>query len=152
MHTENITLPAGDAAECFEFFIYDSGNNGLCCGNGTGLFRLAPASGNPVIAQGTIFESEVGAQFLAVTVGINELETSAEAMVYPNPAGNSLWIEVPAKSANISVINQLGQIVFENANASGKMEINTTSWPNGLYIVNISTERGVSVKKINVVK
>jgi hypothetical protein len=152
MHTENITLPAGDDAECFEFFIYDSGNNGLCCGNGTGLFRLAPASGNPVIAQGTIFESVVGAQFLAFTVGINELDTSTEPMVYPNPAGNSLWIEVATNSSNITITNQLGQIVFEKANASGKMEINTTPWPNGLYIVNIRSERGVSIKKINVIK
>ncbi len=152
MHTEDITLPAGDAAECYEFFIYDSGNNGLCCGNGTGLFRLAPASGNPIIAQGTIFESIVGAQFLASTVGINDLDASSEPMVYPNPAGNSLWVEVTTKSANISVTNQLGQIVFEKANASGKMEINTTPWPNGLYIVNIRSERGISIKKISVIK
>lgn len=149
MYTEDIELPDVD---CYEFYIYDSGGNGLCCGNGTGFFRLS--SGSNTIAQETQFGYEVAAQFDVVNVGIDDLSAAESFSVYPNPATNQLWIESPATivPSNVSIINPSGQKIFETNTTGGKMGINTTSWPAGLYIVRMETTQGMLLNKISVLK
>jgi hypothetical protein len=149
--TENITI---DNDDCYDFFIHDAAGNGLCCGNGAGFFRLAPASGNPIIAQGTQFGSEVWAQFEVFTVGTENLSLSADLKVYPNPASNNFIVEVPGtnSSYNISVLNQTGQKVFESNGSASKLEINTNNWSNGLYIVRVESKDGIRLSKINILK
>lgn len=152
LYTENFTI---DDIGCYEFYIYDAGGNGLCCGNGTGFFRLAPASGNPVIAQGTIFEYQMAAQFEVVNVGINSPEVTNDLKVYPNPAGDRFWIEVPAQNVKytVTVTNQLGQQVFSNAaNSVNKIEVDSQSWPAGIYIVSLATDKEIKAQKINIRK
>lgn len=151
MYTEDILIEEDD---CYDFFIYDSGGNGLCCGNGAGFFRLAPPSGSPVIAQGTQFGYELSAQFEVYTVGVNDLDVQSELKVYPNPAGNRFWVELPAANAKytLAVTNQIGQRVYESSATNSKIEIDTQTWPNGLYIVSVKTEQGVLISKINISK
>ncbi len=151
MYTEDILLEEDD---CYDFFIYDSGGNGLCCGNGAGFFRLAPPSGSPVLAQGTSFGYELSAQFEVYTVGVNNIANPADLKVYPNPAGNKFMIEVPASIAaySLSVANQMGQRVYEAEGLTGNVEINSQKWTNGLYIITIESEQGVLVRKMNILK
>ena len=53
-YTEEIPLP-GDG--CYEFVIYDFYEDGLCCSQGNGYYRLVDQSGN-VILQGGQFEAQ----------------------------------------------------------------------------------------------
>ncbi len=43
---------------CYTFTIYDSGNNGICCNNGTGSYSLGDAEGIDLITGGTFTASE----------------------------------------------------------------------------------------------
>jgi hypothetical protein len=43
---------------CYTFTIYDSGNNGICCNNGTGSYSLGDADGIDLITGGTFTASE----------------------------------------------------------------------------------------------
>ncbi|HLO91943.1 MAG TPA: T9SS type A sorting domain-containing protein [Lentimicrobium sp.] len=149
MYTENISL---DNEGCYEFYIYDTGGNGLCCGNGTGFFKLSPASGNPVIAQGTIFEYQMAAQFEVVNVGIHSPEITNDLKLYPNPAGNKFWIEVPKdnKKYTVSVVNQLGQKVFTSIETGDKTEVDTEDWPMGIYVVMLESDNNIKVQKISI--
>lgn len=151
MYTEDILIEEDD---CYDFFIYDSGGNGLCCGNGAGFFRLAPPSGSPVLAQGTQFGYELSAQFEVNTVGVNNPDVQSELKVYPNPAGNRFWVELAASNGKylLNVTNQMGQRVYESSGSDSKIEIDTQAWPNGLYIVSVKTEQGVLIHKINITK
>jgi len=149
MYTENI--PIQDVG-CYEFYIYDAGGNGLCCGNGTGFFRLADGPGSPIIAQGTIFEYQMAAQFEVVNVGVNDIETPGSIKVYPNPAGNRFFIEIEGNypMGIVSVTDQTGRRVYREKVSSAKLEIDTHTWPNGLYIVSIETSEGISTQKISI--
>lgn len=151
MYTENFVI---DDKGCYEFYIYDAGGNGLCCSNGTGFFRLSPASGNPVIAQGTIFEYQMAAQFEVINVGIDSPEITNDLKVYPNPASNRLWIETPDANVKytVTIMNQLGQNVYTSISKESKTEVNTSGWPEGIYVVTLSSENSIRVQKINIHK
>jgi hypothetical protein len=43
---------------CYTFTIYDSGNNGICCNNGTGSYSLGDSEGIDLITGGTFTASE----------------------------------------------------------------------------------------------
>ena len=57
--TENICLPDG----CYEFTIYDSGNNGLCCRFGFGNYQLTEDATGNIIASGAQYQSEESTDF-----------------------------------------------------------------------------------------
>lgn len=151
MYTENILLENDD---CYQFFIYDSGGNGLCCGNGTGFYRLATPNGNPVISQNTTFGNEVSAQFEVNTVGTNDINVNNQFKVYPNPASDRVKIEVPfdANNGKVRVTNKLGQMVYQGSLTGKSHEINTEKWANGLYIISIESASDIKVSKVTIQK
>ncbi len=66
--------------------------------------------------------------------------------LYPNPADESFFIDVYSKealSANVAVYNSFGQEVYNkvsDVDGSSRLEINSQSWPTGVYIVKVTNE------------
>ncbi|NTW25455.1 MAG: T9SS type A sorting domain-containing protein [Lentimicrobium sp.] len=155
VHTHETVLPLDD---CYEFKVYDAGGNGLCCTNGTGFYSLK--SGSQTIAQGTQFGSEVAAQFDVLSVGVNELPANTEFEVYPNPVNGQLFIEFAARNnpkTKVNVINQQGQVVYTNeittaSEKNQKIELNTKSWPAGIYMINLDNGNRIVTRKLSVIK
>ena len=85
-----------------------------------------------------------------LSTATNEIE-STEFMVYPNPASESIRINLQntLKSSdikNVAIFNVSGQMVF---NASSFQEnISTGHFSTGLYFVHLKTDRQVLVKKL----
>ena len=52
----------------------------------------------------------------------------------------------------ISIINTLGQVVYDAEVDSDNEVIDMTQYESGLYMVRIITENGVAVERVNVVK
>ena len=78
----------------------------------------------------------------------NELE---DLMVYPNPTKSNLNITAE-NMKRISIINTLGQIVYDAEVDSDNEVIDMAQYESGLYMVRIITENGVAVERVNVVK
>jgi hypothetical protein len=78
-------------------------------------------------------------------VSLEELQAKAKMSVYPNPAADQFQIESPLLSTNdaeISIINSHGQLIHRinmQATPNGKITCDASSWPNGIYLVDIST-------------
>jgi len=77
-----------------------------------------------------------------------------EINLYPNPAGESLNIELYSeKNANISVqvINQTGQLMIDQtanlASGNNKTAVNTSDLPNGYYTLKLIAEDGSVVQQ-----
>ena len=73
-------------------------------------------------------------------------------MVYPNPSNGRIFVEntsATEKTATVSVLNTVGQIVYTN-NFSNlvKESIDLSNQPDGLYTVRISTTSGVVNKTV----
>ncbi len=78
-------------------------------------------------------------------------ESNESVSVYPNPTTNNVNI-VASGIKHITVINALGQVVYD-ANADGNMTtLDMTPYQAGVYMVRVTTENGESVKHISVVK
>ncbi len=145
-----------DVDDCYEFFIYDAGGNGLCCTNGTGFYKLS--SGSTALAQGTTFEYEQTAQFEVNTVGTSVLPVLTDFEVYPNPASSQLFIEFTPeryRTVKVGIFNQLGQSVYQNEISSAsdvtqKLNINTSNWPAGIYMIRVDNGSGISSRKVSV--
>ena len=72
-----------------------------------------------------------------------------EVSLYPNPASNYITLTSIHKITRITLTNYIGQIVYvEDVNGDSRVELNTNSYPAGVYLVKIETESGVVTKRI----
>lgn len=84
---------------------------------------------------------------------INYLNWDAAIKVYPNPANGYLIVEsTHTEISKITIINQLGEIVYLNNNPALPQLINSADFSKGIYVLSIETKKGVMHKKIQVIK
>lgn len=81
-----------------------------------------------------------------VPAGIDELGNSIS--ISPNPATDVLKINSNSIINNIEIVSTNGQIVYTNNFDANETSINVSDFDKGMYIVNITTENGISTKKI----
>ena len=82
-------------------------------------------------------------------VGLKENEEQLNVNVYPNPVNDKLTIVLNSQSnAMIQLYNQLGELVFEEKIQTNTSEINTFFLANGIYLLSIKTQEGISSKKV----
>ncbi len=72
-------------------------------------------------------------------------------MIYPNPTNGNLNINVEAMR-RITIVNALGQIVYDQNVDSDNEVIDMAQYQTGVYMVRIVTDNGVAVKRISVVR
>ena len=82
---------------------------------------------------------------LASTTGINNM--SSKLSIYPNPAKDIFTIEGTYKS--VDVFDILGNLVLSS---EAMLNIDVSELSNGIYMLNINTENGVSTQKITITK
>jgi hypothetical protein len=65
--------------------------------------------------------------------------TTSEFAIYPNPAGDYLYISNPEdQSINYYIVNEIGQIIQSKIkSADSKIRIKTVDLPEGIYFINI---------------
>lgn len=85
------------------------------------------------------------------SVGINEVTDDAQVDVYPNPVWDEIHIvSTENKQIEISVTDMLSReiINMKKEILNNETQINVSDLPNGIYFVNVKTNKGVSVHKI----
>lgn len=73
-------------------------------------------------------------------------ESSANAVVYPNPANQSFGISAQGKFT-YTIYNSLGQKI-QTGEGENEVEIGDISTQPGLYIINVKSEKGTSTLKL----
>lgn len=97
---------------------------------------------------------------MSSTTGIKQLTSEKiEVSVYPNPAKNNATIELnltKEETITINVLSVMGQVVYsETLNASAGVQtinLNSSTWADGIYNVNITTNNGSVSRKLEVIK
>ena len=80
------------------------------------------------------------------TLGINEL-TTQKANIYPNPVQNELFVEVKNEQiTKIDIIDFSGKVLKSIANSTTK-SIDVSELKQGIYVLKVSTETGVSTNR-----
>jgi hypothetical protein len=96
-------------------------------------------SGNVTVVGANGSDSKSGFIF-ATSIGINQQGNSNGLLkAYPNPANNSIQIQIPISSTNskITIYNLLGEEIFTNeiAAQTNAIFINLNDWKAGSYII-----------------
>lgn len=86
--------------------------------------------------------------FSTTSVDENNIDKVA---IYPNPTNGELNINVEGMR-HISIVNALGQIVYNNNVKSCNKTINMSKYNTGIYMIHITTENGVIVRQVSVVE
>ena len=77
-------------------------------------------------------------------------ESESEVSLYPNPADHNLKIEAEGMT-QVSVYNQLGQLVYTSIYETNVLNVNVSEWNEGLYLVTIMTADGQLTRRMAVV-
>jgi hypothetical protein len=154
VYSTNVQLGFGT---CYEFSIYDAGNNGLCCDNGIGFFKVY--NGNVTVSQGNTFGHSVVNQFYSMSnVGNSETPDAASFSIYPNPVWQKTSItftNAVKEQVTVNVYNMQGAAVLnlpvkEYGIGQHEIELNCSTLPKGVYSVRLTAGSKVFSQKITV--
>ncbi len=85
-----------------------------------------------------------------ITTGVKP-EHELNIKLYPNPVSEILTIDYPSSGeVTVQLISAHGKIVLVQDFASNKIELNVTSLPPGIYLVNLTSEGKTASQKIMV--
>ena len=111
----------------------------ICQGN---AMRQAPHTSpqrNPLLSS-TVYKPNQG--FGIATIQEQGLE------IYPNPISDKLILNSTSTSYSLKITDALGRLVYSEKNLSGKKEINTINWEQGLYILYLCTDTKIISGKV----
>jgi hypothetical protein len=74
-------------------------------------------------------------------VSIRESFKAAQIHIFPNPASNLLFIKGLESGSEISLFNGFGRKVFQEENVKNDLALNTSDFPEGLYVISISGKK-----------
>lgn len=87
-------------------------------------------------------------RFNELSVGLNVIKTNGAFKYYPNPASHLLSIEsLNDEIFDAKIISGLGEILLHSKNNKGKINLDI-DLSNGIYFLQIETEKGISTQKI----
>ncbi len=131
---------------CHTFTIYDSYGDGINAGYGAGSFTITDGN-DTILASGGVFTDEDGDAFKTGggVLAINEL--ASNLAIYPNPVKEVLTIE--GNYTSVDVFDMFGKLVLSSEYSKN---INVSTLANGIYMLNITTEKGIQTQKITITK
>ena len=83
-------------------------------------------------------------------LSVNEAEkTNNVFRIYPNPANNEVTVlSKDGNVTNVVIYDVTGRVVYtQNANVT-TLNVNVSNLPKGLYVINVSTDKGENVEKL----
>ena len=118
--------------------------NGEGCGNGLGIIK--DANGNTVMQfsqAANVFTNSYSVEFTCNNADVEETSLTG-FNVFPNPADNQITIE-GQNICEVLIYNAIGQIVYSK---TGDIKIiDTSSFDEGLYVVNVKDINGNSASQ-----
>jgi hypothetical protein len=85
------------------------------------------------------------------SVGIDNPVADNSVAVYPNPASGLFKVTASGREiTRLSVLNNLGQLVFESQSPDKYFTVNTSNFEKGIYFVVVETEKGKTTRKVAV--
>ncbi len=151
--TINETLCVGSDF-CFTLNIFDSGNDGLCCGFGIGSYQIADSQGN-VLASGAQFGS-VESTLVCRGAQLNDPRLQSRLFLYPNPASDVLSFAVSGAGASLGFLRIYdihGRLILEESRwkgaiSSGRYSIPVNQLAEGLYVIGLEVDGKMEFNKL----
>ncbi len=137
------------AEGCYDFNIFDSYGDGICCEWGEGQYRIVAPQG--IILLGGEFGDDESVNFCTNDPVSVEEQAEASFTVYPNPASNELTVALPEgiQGERIALVNNLGQVVLEKAlRQEQQSSFDVSTLAKGWYTVRVVNGSTVLTQKL----
>ncbi len=135
--------------DCYEFVIYDSYGDGICCDFGNGSYSLS--EGMQIHASGGDFGSSESTDFCLTpptNIGFEEQFTE-QFKIYPNPASSKLTIEPFLEDEyQLKIWDASGRVIHQVNQVVGSRTIEVSNFASGIYIIGIETGNGITKERI----
>lgn len=142
-----IVLELSDS-DCYEFIIWDSDGNGICCENGNGSYSLATYQGDIVILGGEFDDSEsISFHIEFLPLSLSDI-LNPKLELSPNPVNDFLYLKSTEIIKEIDVYDVSGKKVFNNSINKTESKINFQNLEKGIYFILVKSEHKVSSHKI----
>ncbi len=143
---ENVALGTG----CYDFIIYDSYGDGICCSYGSGSYSLT--DGSTTLASGGAFGSSETTNFCVggATSSFSTMTSSVGAPtsfdIYPNPVrGEFLTIATNKEGVMFEMTNLSGQSLLKGEVTNDR--INVSGLETGMYMIQLTDGHKSVVRK-----
>lgn len=151
--TETINL---NGNECYEFLIVDDWGDGMCCSYGNGAYSLTDPNGVLLASGGQFNDTEPTDWFVGTPVVVDRdeyFEDKVKVDLYPNPSNGQFTIKMPGKmmkNAQMSVHSLDGRVIYQTPIKSLETEFEMNNLSAGTYILKITGDEKVVIKKLNI--
>lgn len=125
--------------ECYNFTIFDSYGDGICCGFGDGEYSITTDDGTVIVEGGEFGSAETTELGIEGELGLNDTVLNS-IDIYPNPANQKVSIRIPNNSGgyDYNILNTIGQVVQSGQLLSVENTVVISNLTTGLYFVKIS--------------
>ncbi len=128
---ELFCIPEG----CYTFTIFDEWGDGICCGWGEGSWTLINWN-NVAIGSGGEFDEVETFTFCTDEVSVSERGLEQAVLLYPNPAGQAVTLELPDGVRELFIFDVAGRIVHhEVTNGATRMVLDVSRFAPGRYVL-----------------
>ncbi|MCK5824595.1 MAG: T9SS type A sorting domain-containing protein [Ichthyobacteriaceae bacterium] len=110
-------------------------------------------SGTNSIA-GSYYNSNMGSAYIFNNISNPNYLTnvnieSDDCIFYPNPVKNKLTVKTKTSGiTTIKILNSIGEVILSKTSTSNSFSIDFQNYSSGIYILNVKTKNGNSIKKI----
>jgi hypothetical protein len=128
------------------------------CNNGNAPVGVTTQIFTPTVAgnYGVIISLNGCTSTSECVLGINENEAVSSFNVYPNPATENVEVSYALKNnstVNVTITDLSGKVVYASnlgnkAAGAHALNVNTTTFSNGIYVVNFATDNAVITEKL----
>ena len=121
---------------CYEFEIFDSFGDGICCEFGEGFYTLTTDSADVIIDGGEFSSSEVTEISIGEELSTGDAFLSTIAL-YPNPANNEITLSIGDTNdiSSYRVYTTFGQLLQEGTLQKNKEVISVSRYTVGIYFI-----------------
>lgn len=84
---------------------------------------------------------------LTYTSANNPIQNAAAISIYPNPAGNTVNLQLP-EATQVQLFDITGKILYAATLPQGTQTLNTAQLPNGFYFINLNGSRQKTTQKL----
>ncbi len=147
---------------CYDFKIYDSYGDGICCAYGNGSYSLTNQDGTTFLSGGEFESDEFTALKITstLTTSANEISSLGALEVYPNPVANVMNVNFnldQTMDLQVAIHNALGQKVNDMGvqtyvAGNNNFEVNAANIANGVYYITLSNNNESITRKFTVSK
>ena len=115
----------------------------------TGLYAGSTYSMSVKARDAVAYSSNIS-EALKVTLLLTSVATKEKNMieVYPNPATSNFWINNVAKNSKVKVVRIDGKLVTKVTATGNNLNINSSGWSSGIYIIQVQSENEFVTEKI----